>query len=1007
VAQTRKFNALVGLAILVVIVLGWFGLQQCGRSPESGDGDGAANEEGPAKTAILESAKPRPLGELDVEGDAKATLSGTVRTRGAGPIAGAQVCAWQDHTRLRGLPGGEPRCTITDAAGAYRIEGLWPVETNATASAPEHQPSKWRRPGSQTRWQPEIALEAGKVRTGIDFELERGGSKITGIVKDLSGGEIEGARVREAGGMFQNEYGGVTSTDDQGRFELWTRSGEVGLEADAEGYASTWLPALSPSGSIELVLTPESVLVGFVVDAETDEPEPNIEVWAQASGFGGDRTDSVRTDDEGRFRISRLHPASYKIHARGETLLGEASTLVHLGLGQTSASIEIRVHPASYVEGRIVEAGSERACSEGRVTLVRLDVDSKHSGRGDLDGNVQIGGLLPGRYGVSVSCTGTVSETSYPEIEIELGAEPVVAQVWKVRSGQAIRGVVVDADGQPVVDERVSASMIVDPDDPRAQATSGSARTGEAGEFELSGLLAGRYEISVFGERPGPSEPVVITLDPGIDRNDVRIELPASASVRGRVVDENGVVQLGLAVSIKPLGGGSSVEARTDDAGNFFIEHAPLGKARVAVLSDRWGNELRKPGSTDDDVQGEPVELVAGQTAQVELVIESRSGVIRGKVLDEHASPVGDAFISVERMSDSTLASPGASSRMIQWDVGRQPHLSEPDGSFTVEGLSEGKYVVRAYRKGGGEGLVENVASGSSVEIRLVASGELGGVVTLVGGGEIESFTITAKDDALGLRFSDRFFKTKGKWSLTALPPGNYTLTAESPTASASTTIELAEGGVRNDIELQLQSRVTVKGRLVDLDTRAGIAGIHVSVSKSGSSFGVPNGDEFGEQKNVSDADGRFEVERVTTGRVQIIAMPRTWTESGGYQWTFIHRTLPGEPAEQDLGELVLVASRLKADEKAGDLGFERKQGEPGGETEDIEQIVGLVRPGGPADLGGLVVDDVIETVDGTAVSGTGSDYWSHLVSVPPGTTLEFGLQGGKVVTITVGPPIK
>ena len=800
-------------------------------------------------------------------------------------------------------------------------------------------------------------------------------------------------------------YGGVTFTDDQGRFELWTESGEIELEADAEGYASTWLPAHSPSGTVELVLTPESVLVGTVIEAETGEPVPNIEVWARASGFGGDTSDSVRTDDAGRFRISRLHPGSYKVHARGEMLVGSSPALVHLGLGQTSEPIEVRVHPASYIEGRIVEAGSERPCTEGNLTLVRIGVDGTFSARSDLDGKVRIDALLPGRYGVTIECTGMIAEPPYPEIE--LGAEPVVDQVWTVRSGQSIRGMVVDADGQPVADVRLSIKMIVAPDAPRGQTSSGFATSDDAGEFEVAGLLAGNYEISTFGERPGPAEPVPVTLEPGIDRNDVRFEMPGTASVRGRVVDQNGAVQAGLAVTVKPLGGWSPSEARTDDAGNFFIEHAPTGKARVVVQSDRWGNDLRKPGSTDDDVQGEQVDLVAGQTSEVELVIESRSGVIRGLVVDEHSSPVGDAFISVERMSDSAISSAGASSRMVRWDMGRQPHLSESDGTFTVEGLSEGNYVVRAYRKGGGEGLAENVATGSSVEVRLVATSGLGGVVTLAGGGEIESFTITAKDDALGLRFSDRFFKTQGQWSLTALPPGNYKVTAESPTASASTTVELAEGKQRNDIALELQARVTVKGRVVDHDTRVGIAGIHVTISKAGDGFGISMRDEFGEQKNVSDAEGRFEVERVTTGRVQIIAMPKNMGGMDRYSMYFLHRTLPSDPVVQDLGDIPLVASRLEGDEKSGDLGFECKRDEPGVETEDIQKVVGLIRPGGPAEIAGLAVGDVIETVDGTAVSGNGSDYWSYLTAVPAGTTLELGLESGKVVTITAGPAIK
>jgi protocatechuate 3,4-dioxygenase beta subunit len=966
------------------------------------DDEASAVDEPTAANPLVEAGNKRPLdsGKRMLDAD-KASVSGTIRDAEGKPIAGATVCAEANRVDLFGAADKLPLCSKSEHDGHYRLDGLWPVSTGFSASAPQFIPAQWSE-HVDGRKRHTLRLHAGEEKRGIDITLERGGVAVRGVVKDISGGVVEDAFVSSNTGFFG--FGGATSvarTDAEGRFELWTKPGGVSLAAHAEGYAPAETQASSPTELATIFMTPESVIAGVVVHVETGEPAADVTVLA----IGPERGETI-TDAEGRFRIDALAPGSYDVEAKADELYGEASEKIHLGLSESVEDVVIQVHPAFAVAGKVVIVESKAPCTEGRVTLV--SDGQQHGGSIDEHGEVLVRAVLPGDYRVNVSCGGHISEPEYEPIVIV--DQSRVELEWTVHTGLAIRGSVVDSNGAPVSDVNVLARAKGGAGDPRAQQTSSfSAGTEKDGSFELRGLLPGSYELDTWSnEHTKPAEPVAVTLGEAADVDGVRLVLSASGRLVGIVRDENGEPMPGVDVQANPLATGwrSQNSARTGDDGRFEIARLEAGSYRVQAQLE-W-TSMRAPGTTDDDIQGEVVEIVAGDEAEVELIVESRALSIRGRVVDSSGAPVSDAFIDATRMSNSAAAAAMPNPGSLRWGWDRQPVLSDQDGNFELTDLTEGEYLVRAYREGGGEGLHEDVAAGSTgVTLTIVDTGQLAGMVVLAGGGSPARFEVSAVDRTQSLWRTDDFFRTGGSFVLRELPPGNYEVHVTAPEGTADTEVVLTVGQSVEDLQLELASKITVQGRLVDADTRAPVSGMEVRISAPGGRFSFQP--STGKHDHVSDADGRFRIEDVAAGKVRMQISPRNFMGSTDNPYGASGRDLrlPPEPTVADIGEIELLPARTKADEKAGDLGYTLAQLPPDIEPEDRYYEVAVIRPGGPAENTGLALGDRIVEVDGRSVEGLNSHRYYTLVRAPAGTSLVLGIEGGKKVTLVLGQPVK
>jgi len=979
--RARAMGVLLGALLAALAMLwGWRGAGEPAGTVDAGAGPEPRTSGGAA-------LGPRGRPERAVEPRlALASVTGTVRDAQGRPIAGAQVCARARAERLVSQESRRIACAVSERDGHYRIAGLLGVRHVVTASAPGFIPGPYfsGEVGSRREW---VDLRAGQERREVDITLQDGGVEVHGVVRDLSGGAVEGAQVT-AGHAFA-----VTGAD--GQFSLWSRPGSLWLWAQADGYAPGAADGAAPGQRFELFLTPEAVLIGKVVRADDGSPVEGARVTAQAGGWGWNDAAAL-TDAGGRFRLDGLEPGAYKPRVESDELTGLAREQVILGLGETSAEILVEAHPAFLVEGKIVTAAGE-PCDSGGLTL--KDHANSRTGRGEVeaDGLVRVRGLLPGEFQVEVRCPGHIPAERYERVTV--GERSVTGLRWEVTSGRAIRGTVVGADGKGIEGLNVRAIARADPDQPRAQQTnSGAGSTDAEGRFALRGLLAGAYEVLVTARIPPratPDRPTQVRLPADRDVEDLRIVLPASGALEGSVRDAQGRPVQGLTVMLSS--GKDRHRVAVADDGDFRVESLAPGDYRATVT--RKQGSLRAPGRGDDDLQGEKVTVRAGATATVRLVVAGATEKIAGVVRDEHGGPVADAFVEATLESDSAAAASGGAARNGRWaSFWGTPNLSDTDGRFTLTELAPGKHTLRAHRKGGGEAILEHVEAGSDVVLTIAATGRMAGTVHLGGGGVPEDFQVGLEDEKTGFRRGDSFFRTGGAWSFSELPAGTYKVRVGAGAGSAEIEATMTAGQDTTGLRVELAAKVTVRGTVVDLEGKP-VPGLSVSV---GGAAAYGGGDEH--RRNITDAAGRYEVAQAPTGKVHVWVGPRSW---GSDEWasTWMPAVIATGEAVIELPPIRVSRRRVRQGEVVGDLGLVLKQAEPGADPLLARQVIAVVRPGGPAAAAGLVPGDEIVSVDGNAVTGPQSYLYGSLTTVVPGTALSLGLARGATVQLTAGAP--
>ncbi len=919
----------------------------------------------------------------------RATISGTVRDAKGQAIAGAQVCALSNSPLLDASDMWKPPCAATGRDGHYRLEGLWPVRYMVSGSAPGHVPAFHVR-GEATK--PDaIGLKPGGEAREVDITLHGGAVEIRGAVKDLSGGAVEGASVT-SGGLFYGTGMAVTTSGPEGEFALWVRPGTPQVWARAEGYAGGADSGAAPGHQFELFLTPEAVLIGKVVRAGDGAPVEGARVTAQRGDtFFGGGTGGAITDAKGNFRLAQLTPGAYKASVEADDAYGMAAEQVVLGLGETSAPIVIEAHPAALVEGKVVIAGGV-ACPDGSVSL---DAASGRHGEGEIeaDGLARMRALLPGTYAVTVRCEGFVSAEKYEPVVVEDKA--ITGLRWDVTPGQAVRGMVVTPSGEPVAGINVYARGKADPARPGARSSNPtSVATDMQGRFEISGVLPGSYTLQVYmmgGGRAAPDKPVEVTVLEAQDLADIVIEMLAAGEVRGEVRDVHGKPVARAKVSLQAPGRRGPT-AMTGDDGSFHVREAAVGEYRATA--SREGVQLRAPGTGDDDVQGEKVTVEANVLATVKLVVETGGGQIAGVVRDAGGGVVSDAFVEVDRESESAVGPGGPGPRWFSFN--QRPRLTDAEGRFTIDALFPGKYKVRALRRGGGEATVEHVALGADVTLTIAETGRLAGSVALKGGGAPQDFTALLEDPSTGYHRKHEFFRTAGSWSFAEVPPGKYKLQITAPEGTESTELSLGPGEEKAGVRLELTAKVKLRGTVLDLEG-APVAGVEVRIGQSG----VFAFDDR-EVPRTDDA-GRFEVDGAPVGNAMLmLTAPRGVADE--YSDVTISTRISGGP-EVVLPPIRMARQKLKRGEATGDLGYAIKLAVPGAEPTERRFEVALVRPGGAAAAAGLQVGDVIVSIDGQDVTGEQRHLYPSMTRVPVGTPLKLGLARGVTIEVMSAAP--
>lgn len=294
--------------------------------------------------------------------------------------------------------------------------------------------------------------------------------------------------------------------------------------------------------------------------------------------------------------------------------------------------------PGATIHGQLVRARDAKTELTAMASAALIKIEGGNVRREvhpDADGRYRVSGLPPGKFKVTVQLPETLL-TDRPEREISVADRGCGALPFYVYDNGRVSGRVLDAEGQPVNNLRIS---IIDFDaDPKISYAK-SERTDLEGRFNISAIPAGRYVIAANDQRvKNPTDPTqayppafypgvvdqadakVITLGPGekLTDLDIRVPLPRPRSVATiQVVWADGSPVPKAFLTLKDATDKPDVAygAPADEAGRFVIngyvgqqlivearsnrEYVPLGaKFEPMERCDKVRIRLEKPQET-------------------------------------------------------------------------------------------------------------------------------------------------------------------------------------------------------------------------------------------------------------------------------------------------------------------------------------------------------------------------------------------------------------------------
>ena len=342
--------------------------------------------------------------------------------------------------------------------------------------------------------------------------------------------------------------------------------------------------------------------------------------------------------------------------------------------GGTVEGIEIRLLPGCAITGLVTDpAGAPLPGAQVRVTTgnttrwagPNVPADLPDEAVAGPDGRYRIEGLEQRAYSVFATLEG---HTPADLGGIHATAAGTEAGPLVLVRGGVLRGIVVDAEGQPLT----GASITLQGEN----RSGGTATTGADGRFEIRPVVPGSHTLYAgkvgFVQRP----PESLELAGG---EEIRIVLERGYEITGTVLDFDGkpVPQARVQVHPWPTRGAEVLGvAMTDPRGRFSVGGLPAGSHGIAVTA---------VGHVFPDFPPVP----AGTTT-VELRT-ARSVFIAGRVLKPEGEPFPDAWVEV--------ADGGGVEPPDHVDLRRfRRVLTDGEGCFRAEGLLGGPFhlLVRA-----------------------------------------------------------------------------------------------------------------------------------------------------------------------------------------------------------------------------------------------------------------------------------------------------------------------
>jgi hypothetical protein len=673
-----------------------------------------------AKTISLRP--PHQVGHINEVMRIGGVITGTVTsaTTPSTPLAGMCVGAQETNLPRRSLidPFGG---ASTNAAGAYRIEGL-PSATYKVTASPGCSENANYLPATHRG----VSVREGVTTSGIDLALSVGNT-ISGTVTSATTGQpLAGicALVLLSNGEPYEEVASATdgtySADElpAGQYQVEFGAG-CGSKGDYAPQAYNNTSLLTPGtvsitgtgqtvSGINAAMQPGAEISGTVKDAAGRA----VEVCVEAVTPGGVGYDLV-VSPHGKYQLTDMSPGRYLLSFIADADCGTTENLVSEWYPNqipesTAASVSAIAGTVTGINAVLPEAGAfsgDNRTASGKFVgdycmyLTGLSGSAKNL-IGDFflpaEQVYDLTGLPTGKWQVAFvpACYHWSYATQYyKDKPTPAGATAVTVTAGHIHTGidsalvpgGSISGKVTSG-GKPAYPVCVFAQNV------SAPADSSQATTNGSGDYELKGLNTGSYEVELTpcgntaDTLAGALVPHVVHVTAPRTTTGVNAVLPVQGTITGTVLGGSPATgQAGVCVDAVQTNGIATESAITSQTGDYTIKSLPPGSYRVQVGDQacNYVSDLAPLWYPDATTQGaaQIVTVASGAATPLSAVTLPSDGSISGAVTQSGGSSL--AGVCVAATQTGPVA--GLPVYAVTGSTGSYSIIDLPPGTYRVE----------------------------------------------------------------------------------------------------------------------------------------------------------------------------------------------------------------------------------------------------------------------------------------------------------------------------------
>ena len=565
------------------------------------------------------------------------------------------------------------------------------------------------------------------------------------------------------------------------------------------------------------------------------------------------------------------------------------------------------------ISGQVVDATNSAPLRRARVAISAGDTPANPVFTDD-----------EGRFAVTITAGAAalrVSKASYAPALVNVAAVGTSAELrFTLTPSAAVMGRVVDSYGAPFPRAYVIGRLLTGSGDGLPPgATRFYAETDRLGEYRLSGVPAGRYEITAVLVPPELREPgskvedqlfgprevldvadrvASLTLSAGAEIDNVDFIIPQAAQdcpggpsvrfpegvpptgIRGRVTDGAGQ-PLPCAQVIVRVPQGVVPQVYADRQGRYTIEGLSAGSYILEAHARGYitlQHGQRRP--SDAEI---PIALRDGAVhADADFALP-RESIISGTVVDEHGEPVEGVpmwAFQVQFVDGRPAIVSIVITRPTTDDRGRYRLIGVPPGTYLVAVMARGMVAAAAdARRGYGATYYPGTPDVSSAQRVAIDIGrDAQGIditfaprpMVTISGSVVDgsgrpfagtvSVSSSARSGAVPLDSSSVATTADGRFVIRNVAPGDYVLKASGPEPSPLFGMQFVTVGDVSPpaVTIPASPGATVEGRvIVDADRDANLAGLAVSVVSADADY-TPPGSAGRPEMFAREPDGTF-----------------------------------------------------------------------------------------------------------------------------------------------------